>query len=109
MPRVNELNGYYNRIVSDHHSGWSYNQKIQAAHLNWKNAHKKREFPYTHVWEMVKDEPIWAAQVGEQNASKKTKTSDFGAYTSSSHHDIEDNAHVGNESEGRLIGQKAAK
>uniref|UniRef100_A0A7N0URK0 No apical meristem-associated C-terminal domain-containing protein n=1 Tax=Kalanchoe fedtschenkoi TaxID=63787 RepID=A0A7N0URK0_KALFE len=109
MPQVNEFNGYYNQIVSDHHSGWSDTQIIQAARLNWKNAHKKREFPYTHVWEMVKDEPKWAAQVGTQNASKKTKTSDSGAYTSSSHHDQEDSTHEGNKSESRPIGQKAAK
>uniref|UniRef100_A0A7N0SV38 Myb-like domain-containing protein n=1 Tax=Kalanchoe fedtschenkoi TaxID=63787 RepID=A0A7N0SV38_KALFE len=109
MPQVNEFNGYYNQIVSDHHSGWSDTQIIQAARLNWKNAHKKREFPYTHVWEMVKDEPKWTAQVGTQNASKKTKTSDSGAYTSSSHHDQEDSTHEGNESKSRPIGQKAAK
>uniref|UniRef100_A0A7N0UMY9 Myb-like domain-containing protein n=1 Tax=Kalanchoe fedtschenkoi TaxID=63787 RepID=A0A7N0UMY9_KALFE len=58
---------------------------------------------------MPQDEPKWAAQVGTQNASKKTKTSDSGAYTSSSHHDQEDNTHEGNESESRPIGQKAAK
>uniref|UniRef100_A0A7N0T852 No apical meristem-associated C-terminal domain-containing protein n=1 Tax=Kalanchoe fedtschenkoi TaxID=63787 RepID=A0A7N0T852_KALFE len=109
MPQVNEFNGYYIQIVSDHHSGWSDTQIIQGARLNWKNAHKKREFPYTHVWKMVKDEPKLAAQVGTQNASKKTKTSDSGAYTSSSHHDQEDNTHEGNESESRPIGQKAAK
>uniref|UniRef100_A0A7N0ZYN2 No apical meristem-associated C-terminal domain-containing protein n=1 Tax=Kalanchoe fedtschenkoi TaxID=63787 RepID=A0A7N0ZYN2_KALFE len=91
MPQVNEFNGYYNQIVSDHHSGWSDNQIIEAARLIWKNAHKKREFLYTHVWEM------------------KTKTSESGAYTSSSNHDIEENTYEGNESESRLIGQKAAK
>uniref|UniRef100_A0A7N0ZWR8 No apical meristem-associated C-terminal domain-containing protein n=1 Tax=Kalanchoe fedtschenkoi TaxID=63787 RepID=A0A7N0ZWR8_KALFE len=109
MPQVNEFNGYYNQIVSDHHSGWSDNQIIEAARLIWKNAHKKREFPYTHVWEMVKDEPKWATQVGSQNASKKTKTTESGAYTSSSNHDIEENTYEGNESESRPIGQKAAK
>uniref|UniRef100_A0A7N0RJC7 No apical meristem-associated C-terminal domain-containing protein n=1 Tax=Kalanchoe fedtschenkoi TaxID=63787 RepID=A0A7N0RJC7_KALFE len=98
MPNVNEFNGYYNQIVSDHHSGWSDTQIIQAA-----------QFPYTHVWEMMKDLPKWTAQVGAQNASKKIKTSDSGAYTSSSHHDIEDNTHKGNKSESRPIGQKAAK
>uniref|UniRef100_A0A7N0URS5 No apical meristem-associated C-terminal domain-containing protein n=1 Tax=Kalanchoe fedtschenkoi TaxID=63787 RepID=A0A7N0URS5_KALFE len=86
--RVNEFNGYYNQIVSDHHSGWSDNQIIEAARLIWKNAHKKREFPYTHVWEM---------------------TSESGAYISSSNHDIEENTYEGNESESRPIGQKAAK
>uniref|UniRef100_A0A7N0TTR4 No apical meristem-associated C-terminal domain-containing protein n=1 Tax=Kalanchoe fedtschenkoi TaxID=63787 RepID=A0A7N0TTR4_KALFE len=91
MPQVNEFNGYYNQIMSDHHSGWSDNQIIEAAQLIWKNAHKKREFPYTHVWEMVKDEPKWAIQVGAQNASKKTKTSESGAFTSLSNHDIEEN------------------
>uniref|UniRef100_A0A7N0TR35 No apical meristem-associated C-terminal domain-containing protein n=1 Tax=Kalanchoe fedtschenkoi TaxID=63787 RepID=A0A7N0TR35_KALFE len=109
MPQVNEFNGYYNQIVSDHHSGWSDNQIIEAARLIWKNAHKKREFPYTHVWEMVKDEPKWEAQIGAQNASKKTKTSESGAYTSSSNHDIEENTYEGNESENRPTGQKAAK
>uniref|UniRef100_A0A7N0TL56 No apical meristem-associated C-terminal domain-containing protein n=1 Tax=Kalanchoe fedtschenkoi TaxID=63787 RepID=A0A7N0TL56_KALFE len=109
MPQVNEFNGYYNQIVSDHHSGWSDNQIMEAARFNWKNAHKKREFPYTHVWEMVKDEPKWAAQIEAQNASKKTKTSDSGAYTSSWDHDTEDNNNGGNESESRPIGQKAAK
>uniref|UniRef100_A0A7N0TT42 No apical meristem-associated C-terminal domain-containing protein n=1 Tax=Kalanchoe fedtschenkoi TaxID=63787 RepID=A0A7N0TT42_KALFE len=109
MSQVNEFNGYYNQTVSDHHSGWSDNQIIEAARLIWKNAHKKREFPYTHVWEMVKDEPKWATQVGSQNASKKTKTSESGAYTSSSNHDIEENTYEGNESESRPIGQKAAK
>uniref|UniRef100_A0A7N0VIN6 No apical meristem-associated C-terminal domain-containing protein n=1 Tax=Kalanchoe fedtschenkoi TaxID=63787 RepID=A0A7N0VIN6_KALFE len=92
--RVNEFNGYYNQIVSDHHSGWSDNQIIEEARLIWKNAHKKREFPYTHVWEMVKDEPKWATQVGSQNASKKKKTK---------------NTYEGNESESHLIGQKVAK
>uniref|UniRef100_A0A7N0SZ00 No apical meristem-associated C-terminal domain-containing protein n=1 Tax=Kalanchoe fedtschenkoi TaxID=63787 RepID=A0A7N0SZ00_KALFE len=86
MPQVNEFNGYYNQLVSDHHNGW-------------KNAHKKREFPCTHVWEMVKDEPKWQLKL----------TTDSGAYTSSSHHDQEDNTHEGNESESRPIGQKAAK
>uniref|UniRef100_A0A7N0ZTL9 No apical meristem-associated C-terminal domain-containing protein n=1 Tax=Kalanchoe fedtschenkoi TaxID=63787 RepID=A0A7N0ZTL9_KALFE len=109
MPQVNEFNGYYNQIVSDHHSGWSDNQIIEATRLIWKNAHKKREFPYTHVLEMVKDEPKWEAQIGAQNASKKTKTSESGAYTSSSNHDIEENTYEGNESESRPIGQKAAK
>uniref|UniRef100_A0A7N0UQT4 No apical meristem-associated C-terminal domain-containing protein n=1 Tax=Kalanchoe fedtschenkoi TaxID=63787 RepID=A0A7N0UQT4_KALFE len=89
MLQVNEFNCYYNQIVSDHHSGWSDNQIIEAARLNWKNAHKNKEFPYMHIWEMVKDEPKWAAQIEAQNASKKTKTS--------------------NESENRPIGQKAAK
>uniref|UniRef100_A0A7N0TR55 No apical meristem-associated C-terminal domain-containing protein n=1 Tax=Kalanchoe fedtschenkoi TaxID=63787 RepID=A0A7N0TR55_KALFE len=109
MPQVNEFNGYYNQIVSDHHSGWSDNQIIEAARLIWKNAHKKKEFPYTHVWEMVNDEPKWAVQAGAQNASTKTKTSESGAYTSSSNHDIEENTYEGNESESRPIGQKAAK
>uniref|UniRef100_A0A7N0TKP9 No apical meristem-associated C-terminal domain-containing protein n=1 Tax=Kalanchoe fedtschenkoi TaxID=63787 RepID=A0A7N0TKP9_KALFE len=109
MPQANEFNGYYNQIVSDHHSGWSDNQIIEAARLIWKNAHKKKEFTYTHVWEMVKDEPKWAVQAGAQNASKKTKTSESGAYTSSSNHDIEENTYEGNESESRPIGQKAAK
>uniref|UniRef100_A0A7N0T3J1 No apical meristem-associated C-terminal domain-containing protein n=1 Tax=Kalanchoe fedtschenkoi TaxID=63787 RepID=A0A7N0T3J1_KALFE len=109
MPQVNEFICYYNQIVSDHHSGWSDNQIIEAARLIWKNAHKKKEFPYTHVWEMVKDEPKWAVQAGAQNASKKTKTSESGAYTSSSNHDIEENTYEGNESESRPIGQKAAK
>uniref|UniRef100_A0A7N0TPC9 No apical meristem-associated C-terminal domain-containing protein n=1 Tax=Kalanchoe fedtschenkoi TaxID=63787 RepID=A0A7N0TPC9_KALFE len=106
---VNEFNGYYNQIVSDHHSGWSGNQIIEATRLIWKNAHKKKEFPYTHVWELVKDEPKWAVQAGAQRASKKTKTSESGAYTSSSNHDIEENNYEGNESESRPIGQKAAK
>uniref|UniRef100_A0A7N0VIY1 No apical meristem-associated C-terminal domain-containing protein n=1 Tax=Kalanchoe fedtschenkoi TaxID=63787 RepID=A0A7N0VIY1_KALFE len=70
---------------------------------------QKREFPYTHMWEMVKDEPKWEAQIGAQNASKKTKTSESGAYTSSTNHDIEENTYEGNESESRPIGQKAAK
>uniref|UniRef100_A0A7N1A677 No apical meristem-associated C-terminal domain-containing protein n=1 Tax=Kalanchoe fedtschenkoi TaxID=63787 RepID=A0A7N1A677_KALFE len=70
---------------------------------------QKREFPYTHVWEMVKDEPKWEAQVGAHNASKKTKTSESRAYTSSSNHDIEENTYEGNESESRPISQKAAK
>uniref|UniRef100_A0A7N0U1I2 No apical meristem-associated C-terminal domain-containing protein n=1 Tax=Kalanchoe fedtschenkoi TaxID=63787 RepID=A0A7N0U1I2_KALFE len=109
MPQVNEFNGYYNQIVTDHHSGWSDNQIIEAARLIWKNAHNKREFPYTHVWEMVKDEPKLEAQIGAQNASKKTKTSESGAYNSSSNHDIDENTYEGNESESRPIGQKAAK
>uniref|UniRef100_A0A7N0RHN6 No apical meristem-associated C-terminal domain-containing protein n=1 Tax=Kalanchoe fedtschenkoi TaxID=63787 RepID=A0A7N0RHN6_KALFE len=99
MPQVNEFNGYYNQIVSDHHSGWSDNQIIETARLNWKNAHKKKEFPYMHIWEMVKDEPKWAAQIETQNASKKAKTSESGAYTSTSNRDADD----------RPIGQKAAK
>uniref|UniRef100_A0A7N0T0Y7 No apical meristem-associated C-terminal domain-containing protein n=1 Tax=Kalanchoe fedtschenkoi TaxID=63787 RepID=A0A7N0T0Y7_KALFE len=70
---------------------------------------QKKEFPYTHVWEMVKDEPKWAVQVGAQNASKKTRTSKSGAYTSSSNHGIEENTYEGNESESHPIGQKAAK
>uniref|UniRef100_A0A7N0U1T1 No apical meristem-associated C-terminal domain-containing protein n=1 Tax=Kalanchoe fedtschenkoi TaxID=63787 RepID=A0A7N0U1T1_KALFE len=98
MPQVNELYGYYNQIVSDHHSGWSDNQIIEAARLIWKNAQKKNELPYTHVWKMVKDEPKWA-----------TKTSESGAYTSSSNHDIEENTYEGNKSESRPIGQKATK
>uniref|UniRef100_A0A7N1A2P8 Uncharacterized protein n=1 Tax=Kalanchoe fedtschenkoi TaxID=63787 RepID=A0A7N1A2P8_KALFE len=104
MPHVNEFNGYYNQIVSDHHSGWSDNQIIEAAQLIWKNAHKKREFLYTHVWKMVKDESKWEAQVGAQNASKKTKTSESRADTSSSNHDIEENTYEGNELESRPIG-----
>uniref|UniRef100_A0A7N0TZ55 Myb-like domain-containing protein n=1 Tax=Kalanchoe fedtschenkoi TaxID=63787 RepID=A0A7N0TZ55_KALFE len=56
MPHVNEFNGYYNQIVSDHHSGC-----------------------------------------------------EFGAYTSSSNHDIKENTYECNESEIRLIGQKTAK
>uniref|UniRef100_A0A7N0SX20 No apical meristem-associated C-terminal domain-containing protein n=1 Tax=Kalanchoe fedtschenkoi TaxID=63787 RepID=A0A7N0SX20_KALFE len=96
MPQANEFNGYCNQIVSDHHSGWSDNQIIEAARLNWKNAHKKKEFPYMHTWEMVKDEPKWAAQIEAQNASKKAKTSESGAYTSSSNQSCP-------------IGQKAAK
>uniref|UniRef100_A0A7N0TRE8 No apical meristem-associated C-terminal domain-containing protein n=1 Tax=Kalanchoe fedtschenkoi TaxID=63787 RepID=A0A7N0TRE8_KALFE len=91
MPQVNEFND---------------NQIIEAARLIWKNAHKKKEFPYTHVWEMVKDEPKWAVQAGAQNASKKTKTSESGAYTSSSNHDIEENTYEGNESESRPIAAK---
>uniref|UniRef100_A0A7N0U2X0 No apical meristem-associated C-terminal domain-containing protein n=1 Tax=Kalanchoe fedtschenkoi TaxID=63787 RepID=A0A7N0U2X0_KALFE len=109
MPQVNEFNGYYNQIVSDHHSGWSDNQIIEAARLNWKNAHKKKEFPYMHIWEMVKDEPKWAAQIEAQNASKKAKTSESGAYTSSSNRDADEYSYGGNESESRPIGQKTAK
>uniref|UniRef100_A0A7N0U3V0 No apical meristem-associated C-terminal domain-containing protein n=1 Tax=Kalanchoe fedtschenkoi TaxID=63787 RepID=A0A7N0U3V0_KALFE len=106
MPQVNEFNCYYNQIVSDHHSGWSDNQIIEAARLNWKNAHKNKKFPYMHIWEMVKDEPKWAAQIEAQNASKKAKTSEFGAYTSSSNRDPEEHSYGGNESENRPIGQK---
>uniref|UniRef100_A0A7N1A1E9 No apical meristem-associated C-terminal domain-containing protein n=1 Tax=Kalanchoe fedtschenkoi TaxID=63787 RepID=A0A7N1A1E9_KALFE len=109
MPQVNEFNCYYNQIVSDHHSGWSDNQIIEAARLNWKNAHKNKEFPYMHIWEMVKDKPKWAAQIEAQNASKKAKTSESGAYTSSSNCDPEEHSYGGNESESRPIGQKAAK
>uniref|UniRef100_A0A7N0TFK4 Myb-like domain-containing protein n=1 Tax=Kalanchoe fedtschenkoi TaxID=63787 RepID=A0A7N0TFK4_KALFE len=109
MPHVNEFNGYYSQIVYDHHSEWLDNQIIEAARLIWKNAHKKREFPYTDVWEMVTDESKWEAQVGAENASKKTKRSESGAYTSSSNHDIEENTYEANESESRPIGQKAAK
>uniref|UniRef100_A0A7N0UHS3 Myb-like domain-containing protein n=1 Tax=Kalanchoe fedtschenkoi TaxID=63787 RepID=A0A7N0UHS3_KALFE len=108
MPQVNEFNGYYNQIVYDHHSGWSDNQIIEATQLNWKNAHKKKEFPYMHIWEMVKDELKWAAQIEAQNASKKAKTSESGAYTSSSNCDADEYSYGGNESESRPIGQKAA-
>uniref|UniRef100_A0A7N1A1C9 Myb-like domain-containing protein n=1 Tax=Kalanchoe fedtschenkoi TaxID=63787 RepID=A0A7N1A1C9_KALFE len=79
MPQINEFNGYYNQIMSNHHSGWSDTQIIQAF---VEILNDKREFSYTHVWEMVKDEPKWA-----------TQTSDSEAYTSSSHHDQEDNTH----------------
>uniref|UniRef100_A0A7N1A5X0 No apical meristem-associated C-terminal domain-containing protein n=1 Tax=Kalanchoe fedtschenkoi TaxID=63787 RepID=A0A7N1A5X0_KALFE len=99
MPQVNEFNCYYNQIVSDHHNGWSDNQIIEA----------NKEFPYMHIWEMVKDEPKWAAQIEAQNASKKAKTSESGVYTSSSNRDPEEHCYGGNESENRPIGQKAAK
>uniref|UniRef100_A0A7N0U0E6 No apical meristem-associated C-terminal domain-containing protein n=1 Tax=Kalanchoe fedtschenkoi TaxID=63787 RepID=A0A7N0U0E6_KALFE len=78
-------------------NGWSDNQIIDATRLIWKNAHKKREFPYTHMWEMVKDEPKWEVQIAAKNASKKTKTSEFGVYTSSSNHDIEENTYEAEE------------
>uniref|UniRef100_A0A7N0UD17 No apical meristem-associated C-terminal domain-containing protein n=1 Tax=Kalanchoe fedtschenkoi TaxID=63787 RepID=A0A7N0UD17_KALFE len=106
---INEFNCYYNQIVSDHHSGWSDNQIIEAARLNWKNAHKNKEFSYMYIWEMVKDEPKWAAQIEAQNTSKKAKTSESRAYTSSSNRDPEEHSYGGNESESRPIGQKAAK
>uniref|UniRef100_A0A7N0SVY4 Myb-like domain-containing protein n=1 Tax=Kalanchoe fedtschenkoi TaxID=63787 RepID=A0A7N0SVY4_KALFE len=88
MPHVIEFNGYYNQIVSDHHSGWSDNQIIEVALLNWKNAHKNKEFPYMHIWEM------------------KAKTSESGAYTSSSTHDANEYSYGGNESDSRPIGQR---
>uniref|UniRef100_A0A7N0VH85 No apical meristem-associated C-terminal domain-containing protein n=1 Tax=Kalanchoe fedtschenkoi TaxID=63787 RepID=A0A7N0VH85_KALFE len=96
MPQVNEFSGYYNQIVSDYQSGWSDNQIIEAAQLTWKNAHKKREFPYTHV-------SSYSSKCIKENKSES------GAYTSSSNHDIENNTYEGNESESRPIGQKAAK
>uniref|UniRef100_A0A7N0RI22 No apical meristem-associated C-terminal domain-containing protein n=1 Tax=Kalanchoe fedtschenkoi TaxID=63787 RepID=A0A7N0RI22_KALFE len=83
MSQVNEFNYYYNQSVSDHH---------KAARLNWKNAHKNEEFPYMHIWEMMKDEP-----------------NESGAYTSSSNRDPEEHSYRSNESESRPIGQKAAK
>uniref|UniRef100_A0A7N0TYD5 No apical meristem-associated C-terminal domain-containing protein n=1 Tax=Kalanchoe fedtschenkoi TaxID=63787 RepID=A0A7N0TYD5_KALFE len=58
---------------------------------------------------MPQDEPKWTVQAGAQSASNKTKTSESGAYTSSSNHDIEENNYEGNESESRPINQKAAK
>uniref|UniRef100_A0A7N0UWM9 No apical meristem-associated C-terminal domain-containing protein n=1 Tax=Kalanchoe fedtschenkoi TaxID=63787 RepID=A0A7N0UWM9_KALFE len=100
---------FWGRVTDYFNTGWSDNQIIEAARLNWKNAHKKKEFPYMHIWEMVKDEPKWVAQIEAQNASKKAKTSESGAYTSSSNCDADEYSYGGNESESRPIGQKAAK
>uniref|UniRef100_A0A7N0TLK1 No apical meristem-associated C-terminal domain-containing protein n=1 Tax=Kalanchoe fedtschenkoi TaxID=63787 RepID=A0A7N0TLK1_KALFE len=90
-------------------SFWGDNQIIEAARLNWKNAHKKKEFPYMHIWEMVKDEPKWAAQIEAQNASKKAKTSESGAYTSSSNRDVDEYSYGGNQSESRPIVKEKGK
>uniref|UniRef100_A0A7N0V0W6 Myb-like domain-containing protein n=1 Tax=Kalanchoe fedtschenkoi TaxID=63787 RepID=A0A7N0V0W6_KALFE len=87
MSQVNEFNGYYNQTVFDR---WSDNRIIETAQLILKNAYKNKEFPYMHIWEMVKDEPKWAAQIETQNASKKAKTGESRAFTSSSNRDAEE-------------------
>uniref|UniRef100_A0A7N0VGX6 No apical meristem-associated C-terminal domain-containing protein n=1 Tax=Kalanchoe fedtschenkoi TaxID=63787 RepID=A0A7N0VGX6_KALFE len=54
---------------------------------------------------MVKDGSKWTGQVGAQNASKNIKTSESGAYASSSNQDIEENTYE----ESRPISQKLVK
>ncbi|XP_027087578.1 glutathione S-transferase T2-like [Coffea arabica] len=102
---VNEFNQCYNKLVGEHYSGWNDDQiKQHARELFHQN--KNKHFVYEHVWVMLKIDPKWKANTPMQRSSKKVRTDESGAYTSSSNvdssFDIDD-------SEVRPLGQKAAK
>ena len=107
MPMVNEFNQAYNKILSEHRSGWSDDQvKECAREIYYQN--RKKHFNHEHVWLMVKNDPKWKANYSLPRSSKRSKTSESGAYTSSLNMDIPVDLDW-NEDEERPIGQKAAK
>lgn len=79
---VIKFNGIYKRISDRHPSGWSESQIMAEAHAIYKQE-KKSRFTWEHAWRVLKEEPKWRA-VTKHHFSKRTKTSEFGAYTSSS-------------------------
>ncbi|XP_039141194.1 glutathione S-transferase T3 [Dioscorea cayenensis subsp. rotundata] len=104
---INKFNQIYNRLLGEHHSGWSDDQlKEHARTLYYQN--RKKHFIHKHVWVMLKDDPKWKPNTPLARSSKKLKINESGAYTSSSHADTSidvDDSEV----EVRLIGQKATK
>ena len=53
---VNEFNQAYNKILSEHRSGWSDDQVKECAREIYYQNHKKH-FNHKHVWLMVKNDP----------------------------------------------------
>lgn len=107
LPFINEFNQLHNKLLGQHHSGWSDDQlKDRARELYYQN--RKRNFTHEHVWVMLKDDPKWRANPPLARASKKTKVNESGAYTSSSNADtsVDEDVDV---VEVRPMGQKAAK
>ena len=99
---VNEFNQAYNKILSEHRSGWSDDQvKERDQEIYYQN--RKKHFNHEHVWLMVKNDPKWKANYSLPRSSKKSKTSESRAYTSSSNTDIPVDLDW-NEDEERLIG-----
>ena len=101
MPTVNAFNQIYNKLLDEHHSGWSDDQLKEHAREIFYQNHKKR-FNYEHVWVILKNDPKWRATAPLSMSSKRAKDDESGAYTISS------NAET-NDDEVRPIRQKAAK
>ncbi|XP_027174774.1 glutathione S-transferase T3-like [Coffea eugenioides] len=105
---VNEFNQYYNKLVGEHHSGWNDDQiKQHARELFHQN--KNKHFLHEHVWVLLKNDPKWKANTPMQRSSKKVRTDESRAYTSSSNADSSFDIDDSEVREVHPLGQKTAK
>jgi hypothetical protein len=55
-----------------------------------KKQNKGRSFTLQYLWKNLKDQPKWKRILEEGSKNKRNKISEFGAYTSSSNQDTEE-------------------
>ncbi|KAK9733821.1 hypothetical protein RND81_04G094900 [Saponaria officinalis] len=96
QPDINGFNEIYNRISNQYLSGWSEDQKKQAAREEWKASKNGRHFTLEHMWEISKDYVKWNSARDEDKSEQST-----GSKRSSSNAE--------SEVETRPMGRKAAK
>ncbi|XP_042409976.1 glutathione S-transferase T2-like [Zingiber officinale] len=81
---VSEFSGIYNKWHSNRASGWSDDDILTKAHEEWMSNKKNKSFKYEHVWRILRECEKYAPQSSDNRYGKKTRTSESGAYTSSS-------------------------
>ncbi|XP_057803398.1 uncharacterized protein LOC131018703 [Salvia miltiorrhiza] len=73
-----------NRIASIWKSGANDADIMEMAQTEYKQHHGTKGFKYVGVWRLLKEVPKFAEVQGNVQASKRTKNTEGGAYTSSS-------------------------
>ncbi|XP_057775324.1 uncharacterized protein LOC130994295 [Salvia miltiorrhiza] len=91
----------YNRIASIWKSGANDADIMEMAQTEYKQHHGTKGFKYVGVWKLLKEVPKFAEVQGNVQASKRTKNTEGGAYTSSSTAEETPTSHP--------MGHKAAK
>lgn len=70
QPEINRFNECYNQIYNQYASGWSDDQRRQAAHEAYRNETDKK-FNLEHMWEITKENVKWNSAREERVESQK--------------------------------------
>ncbi|KAI3715570.1 hypothetical protein L6452_22556 [Arctium lappa] len=77
--------GYYNNLYNNRTSGWSDKYVLEKSHEQWRHVNQRKNnkvFKYKHVWKIMNDSEMFIPLKPDYHASKKTRNSDLGEFTS---------------------------
>jgi hypothetical protein len=103
---ITKFSGAYARAMSARSSGQSDDIVLKTAYEMFKGQNKGRSFIYEYLWKVARNMPKRRRIIQEESATKRTKLSNSGAYTSSSNQDTKGETISKEE---RPEGQKKAK